>query len=200
MWLLIALPDASWLGAPTLPREIVLAPPGSVTGLLFRPLPEMSLLHAGVSSNTSLVLSHTDGWQDIKVTDGLHAHVLVTIKISDLATVVSLEIRGAGDKPNAPGSVILNVTRGTILLGRPSQSPQRDVFPTTLTNSGVVELEIFIDGPTTEVFANGGERVLTQSAQVLSIEGTHLRAATAGTATLEAVTWPMRQSVNVGYK
>ena len=196
MWLLLDLPGANWLGAPTLPREIVLAPPGSVTGLLFRPLPEMSLLHAGASSNTSLALAHANGWQDIKVTDGLHAHLLLTIKISDLSTVVSLEIRGAGDKPNAPGSVMLNVTRGTILLGRPSQSPQREVFPTTLTNSGVVDLEIFIDGPVTEVFANGGERALTQNAQVVSIEGTRLRAATNGTATLKAVTWPMRRSVN----
>ena len=198
MWLLINLPGAAWLGAPTLPREIVLAPPGSVTGLLFRPLPEMSLLHAGAPSNTSLALSRAGGWQDIKMTDGLHAHLLVTIKISEPSTVVSLEIRGASDKPNAAGSVMLNVTRGTILLGRPSQSPQREVFAATLTDSGVVELEIFIDGPVTEVFANGGERALTQSAQVLSIEGTKLRAGTNGTAALTAVTWPMRRSVDLG--
>lgn len=193
----IGLPNATWLGAPSVPREIVLAPPGSVTGLLFRPLPEMSLLHAGAASNTSLALSPSGGWQDIKRTDGLHAHLLVTLTIPDFATIVSLEIRGAGTKPGAPGSVIVTVSRGVILLG--GQFGQFDApFPASLSNSSIVELEIFVDGTATEVFANGGERALTSSAPVLAIEGSLLRAtAINGTATLQATTWAMKRSVNV---
>ena len=61
--------------------------------------------------------------------DGLHAHLLLTLTIPDFATLVSLEIRaGAGASPSAPGSVTLNVSRGTILLGRACPS-QPDVFP-----------------------------------------------------------------------
>ena len=75
------------------------------------------------------ILTGRRGWQDIEVQDGLHAHLLLTLTIPDFATVVSLEIRaGAGASPSAPGSVTLNVSRGTILLGRACPS-QPDVFP-----------------------------------------------------------------------
>ena len=154
----------------------------------------MRLLHAGEASNTSLALSPSGGWQNIKLADGLHAHLLVTLTIPDFATVVSLEIRGAGSKPGAPGSVIVTVRRGVILLGGQFDAP----FPASLSNSSVVELEIFVDGTATEVFANGGERALTSSAQVLAIEGSLLRATViSGTATLQAATWAMKRSVNV---
>ena len=179
-----------------MPREIVLAPPGSVTGLLFRPLPEMSLLHVGAPSNTSLALSPAAGWMAIEAVDGLHCHLLVTLIITDFATVVSLEIR-AGPKADALGSVMLNISRGMIKLGRPTPSQPYN-FPATLGNSTVVKLEIFVDGAATEVFANGGERALTQSAQVMSIEGDAIKATvTNGTASLEATTWAMKKSVEI---
>ena len=155
MWLMIALPNATWSGAPTLPREIVLAPPGSaVTGLYFRPLPEMQLLHVGEASNTSLALrssttttggaggggasggasgggaaaaaggggggaaavgssssSDSDTWQEIHVADGLHCHVVMSLTIPSVSTVVSIELRAGGAAPHAPGSVMLNVSR-----------------------------------------------------------------------------------------
>ena len=159
----------------------------------------MSRLHAGAASNTSLSLSNGGGWQGIKVVDGLHAHVLVTLTIPDFSTIVSLEIRGAGTRPGALGSVMLNVSRGTIVLGKPTAS-QPSAFPATITNSSTVELEIFVDGTATEVFVNGGERALTQSAQVLSIEGTTLRATAAHGAhevRLKAATWPMKRSASL---
>ena len=157
----------------------------------------MRLLHAGEASNTSLALSPSGGWQNIKLRDGLHAHLLVTLTIPDFATVVSLEIRGAGSKPGAPGSAIVTVSRGVILLD--SHGGHFDApFPASLSNSSVVELEIFVDGTATEVFANGGERALTSSANVLAIEGSLLRATVInGTATLQAATWALKRSVNV---
>jgi sucrose-6-phosphate hydrolase SacC (GH32 family) len=206
MWLLLELPYATWIGAPTLPREIVLAPAGSVTGLWFRPLPEMSQLHvAGSQRNTSLSLLTGAGWRGVEVADGLHSHLLLTVTLSDAATVAAIEIR-AGAKARAPGSLMVNVSRGAIqIAGPPCPAP---VWPpcelkrasrATLRNSSVVELELFVDGPVTEIFANGGERALTSSANVLYIEGAALKAAATGggTVSITATSFAMKKSVHV---
>ena len=136
MWLMIDLPNSTWQGSPSLPREIVLAPAGSVTGLLFRPLPEMHRLHVNQApTNTSLALSGPAAdWQEIAVADGLHCHIVITLVIPDFSTVVSVELRGAdgaGSEPNALGSTTLTVGRGRIQLEHTS-APGRPSFPATL--------------------------------------------------------------------
>lgn len=107
--------------------------------------------------------------------------------------------RHQGAAANAPGSLTLYVSRGSIRLAGPSEVSPKSSFPATLRNSSTVELEIFVDGPATEVFANGGERALTSSANVLYIEGAALKAtATHGAASIKATTWAMQKSVHVG--
>jgi hypothetical protein len=181
----------------------------------------MSLLHVGPAINTSLVMNpaangtNTDGnggrrWQGIDVADGLHCHVLLTLTIPDFSTVVSIEIRAgagadgaeaeaeAGAGENAPGSVMLNISRGKIQLGRSPDVQGCNGKQVTISNSSTVHVEIFVDGVATEVFVNGGERALTSSAQAMYIQGQGLRAtSTNGTATLRATTWAMKQTVLV---
>ena len=209
MWLEIQLPNATWSGAPTLPREIVLAPAGSATGLWFRPLPEMSRLHVpGSQRNTSLSLTAAAGWQDVRVVDGLHTHVLLTLSLpDDVTTTVSIEVRAVAT-PRATGSLMVNVSRGAIQLnGGPCAAPiwppceLKEATLATLRNSSSVELEIFVDGPLTEIFVNGGERALTNSANVLFLEGAAIRATATGrgkaAVALTATSYAMKKSVHV---
>eukprot|EP01046_Picozoa_sp_COSAG06_P031848 COSAG06_NODE_3136_length_5804_cov_2.662752_3_plen_74_part_00 len=43
--------------------------------------------------------------------DGLHCHVVMSLTIPSVSTVVSIELRAGGAAPHASGSVMLNVSR-----------------------------------------------------------------------------------------
>ena len=204
MWFLVSLPGAKWAGAPTLPREIVRAPPGSVTGLLFRPLPEMATLHTGPPRNTSLALAAGGVAQRIAVADGLHCHLKARVKLSAVASVVSFTFRAAatGRPTDAMGSTVLNISRGSVSMG-PWKWGSLGSSPATLTNSSTVDLEVFVDGPLTEVFANGGERAGINSANVDTLAGDAVMvSAVGGAAAVEVTAWGMERVMPVmpGYE
>ena len=101
----------------------------------------MSRLHVqGSQQNTTLLLSTK--WQNINVVDGLHAHLLLALTFPDggEAMTASIEIR-AGVKPRATGSLMDNVSRGTIQIS----GGFKGATCATLRNSSNVELEIFIE-------------------------------------------------------
>jgi sucrose-6-phosphate hydrolase SacC (GH32 family) len=187
MWLRLSLPGAEYSGAQTIPREILLAPPGSVSGLWFRPLREMAKLHKEhAPATTSLNLSDGGAAQTISAADGMHCHMNVTIRLADANSVVSFELR-AGVAPKAVGSVNMSVTQDSIVL---------DGKAANLTRASTVYLEVFIDSVLTEVFANFGERSLTHSKSVHYVAGTAITVkAVGGGASVEAATWSMRPSI-----
>jgi len=184
LWFRLNTKGANYTGAQTIPREIVLAPPGSTSGLFFRPIPEMSTLHVGEAQYTRLILTNTT--QMINAEDGYHCHLTIELKLLHPTTVVLLELR-ASPQPSGIGSVEVEVSQGSIgIEGKHAQ----------LKTSSEIDLEIFIDGPLIEVFANGGERALTHSTNTDRIAGMAIKASSneVGT-TLNAWVWSMSQTI-----
>jgi sucrose-6-phosphate hydrolase SacC (GH32 family) len=188
MWLRLRLPDANYTGAQTIPREILLAPvAGSVSGLWFRPLPEMAKLHRQhTPATTSLTLTDDGAVHAISAADGLHCHLNLTVRLADATSVVSFEFR-AGAVPSALGSVNMSVMQDSVVL---------DGKAANLTRASTVYLEVFIDSVLTELFVNFGERSLTHTASVHYVAGTAIKARSlSGNARIEAETWSMLPSI-----
>ena len=96
----------AYSGAQTMAREIVLAPKGSPTGLLFRPLPEVATLHSDGGANSTLHLT-PNAVTTLTPKDGLHCHVIAAIAMPAAGSAASVNLRlrafpatavnGAGD-------------------------------------------------------------------------------------------------------
>ena len=183
MWLGLSLPGANYTGAQTLPREIALAPPGSVTGLLFRPIPELETLHAPAAPvfDEAFTLAPGAGRTFAPADDvGLHCHVKATLTMPpsvEQDCSVSLIVRAVG--ATAAGAPRSDST--SLLVNVSHAAGQRVVTfgstaPVNISRgSADVELEVFVDGAIVELFVNGGERVLTtNSGNPGSIAGTGL--------------------------
>ena len=158
MWLGLRLNGAAWIGAQTIPREITLAPAGSVTGLWFSPIPEMATLHTTTAPDLDENVSLVPGPASRRVfvpTDGLHCHIKAVVTIpadQQQSCTVTLTVRDGEDaqKPS----------QGSLAIGVVHTKDQRTVtFGTktaTVSSSGSDEItiEIFVDGPVRGLFVH----------------------------------------------
>ncbi|CAK0824794.1 unnamed protein product [Prorocentrum cordatum] len=192
MWLKLNLPGANWTGAQTIPREIALAPAGSSSGLLFKPIVEMATLHASVEPAINEAFE-TGARRVFSPPDGLHCHVKANLTLQE-GSAVAITVRDSeGDMADAHGSLLISAQlqngEYTVVFGEASVQ---------VSLPGSLRLEIFVDGPVVELFVNGGERVLTTNSgnpqyisdTKLSVEGNGV----AATVTLQV--WSMAQAVS----
>lgn len=178
MWFRLKIPGANYTGAQTLPREIRLAPPGSITGLLFRPIPEVSTLHVGSGApEVNRTLELAPGANDVTIVpkDGLHCHIQLGLVLPSIQHNVSIKLTVRAFDPETTraglGSLEVVVSQDTLRRRQLSVGGRAANLSTT---GREVHLDVFVDGVLTEVFANGGERVLTNSAADPYVSGTAL--------------------------
>jgi sucrose-6-phosphate hydrolase SacC (GH32 family) len=203
LWLRLSLAGANYTGAQTIPREIVLAPPGSVSGLAFRPIPEMATLHTTSEPAVDEAFALAAGARRVfSPPDGLHCHVKATIAMPrDVATECSVVL--AVRDGNGGGSRGADLSRLQISLSH--TKGQRVISlggkPANISlTSSTVELELFVDGVIVELFVNGGKRAMvTNSGNPSSIAFADTKisisaADTSTNVTLQA--WGMQKAIS----
>ena len=208
------------MGAQTIPREISLAPPGSVTGLWFSPIPEMATLHTSTAPDLDENVSLVPGPASRRVfapKDGLHCHIKAVITLptdQQQSCVVTLTVRDSASG-TSQGSLAIEVahTKGqrTVTFG--------SKMVTISSASSEMAIEIFVDGPVrdlsvhvgldvaaqnarahiqiVELFANGGERTMsTNSGNPESLPDTSISMDVSGApARIQMQVWAMNKSI-----
>ncbi len=224
MWLGLDVDGAPYTGSQSLPREIVLAPPGTgVVGLLFRPLDaEMASLHTSKAGQASTLRLRPGGpGRVVYPPDGLHAHIKATIRPAtanvtivvraDSSAISVSEGAAAEAVPAVPaalarsgsgGSSGSEVSVGSAVVdvggGQVGLNGRRATINSSINGDDSTVLEIFVDGPITEVFANGGQRSLTAGGRATFVAGTDI-VVTAGAgppAVVDLVVHGMQKSIS----
>ena len=193
----------AYSGAQTMAREIVLAPKGSPTGLLFRPLLEVATLHSDAGANRTLHLT-PNAVTTLTPNDGLHCRVIAAIAMPAAGSAASVNLRlrafpvtavnGAGD---------LNVTvvqtasgERWVELGSAAWQTKPTALRANLTaGTPNVKLEAFIDGPLSEVFANDGEGALSHGGNVQYTSGSDLQLMADMPTSVQLSVWSMEKAI-----
>lgn len=156
------LPTGDWQGMMTIPRSLQLETlPEGIT-LLQQPIAELAQLRA-----TSFMLAPRQLLADQEVSlpiRGSAVEIIATFA-TETATEFGLQLRKGADEQTVVG---YETTTATLFVDRTrsgessfsTQFPGRHSAPLALQN-GMLKLHIFVDTSSIEVFANDGERVIT---------------------------------------
>ena len=179
-----------------MPREIALAPKGSPAGLLFRPLPEVASLHADAGANSSIALA-AGATKSISPKDGLHCHISATVSMPPTgAANVTLTIRAypAGTKAGA-GSLAISIVQDSAGNRTLQQGSGKRQSAKLTRGTGTVTLEVFVDGPISESFGNGGEALLTSSGHMVYASGSGITLSSSVATHVDLSVWSMQKSI-----
>ena len=172
--------------------------------MLFRPLPEVAALHSDGGTNSTLHL--TPGTvKTLAPSDGLHCHIVAVVAMPAAASAASVNLRlRAFPVGTASGAGDLNVTvvqssggeRWVELGSAAWQSNKPTALRANLTaGTPTVRLEVFVDGPLSEIFANGGEAALSHGGNVQHVSGSDLQLMADVPTSVELSVWSMERSI-----
>ena len=168
----------------------------------------MSLLHVGDAHTLNASIEAGENkTMPLAADTGLHAHIKANVSFQggDGATGLTITLRDGDNNSDvaAHGSVAIGLCRtinGTLYVAfqECSETSPKGATLQLSRPDGAIELEIFVDGPLTELFANGGERSLTTSFKNADyFAGTNLRLGVTGAerVAVQLSLWGMAKSV-----
>ncbi len=181
------LPTAPFKGAMSLPRQIALKPRAGSLQLVQQPIDGMTTLRQTKTEHKAVRL--TSGSLTIAQPSTNSYELLVTIR-PGTAKTVGIRLAKHGNE-----ETVIRYTNGRIELDRrkSGQSGFSNRFASVESapispEQGLIRLRIFVDQSVVEVFANDGERVLTDLIFPTKPGGTIALFADGGSATFEPTT------------
>ena len=129
---------------------------------------------------------------------GVPVNASITMRAASNGVANNVDVNaGSGSKAGAdPGTIVATVHCDS--AGNISVSLGGSDAATCLANGpdGRVALDMFVDGPLTELFVNGGERSLTNGGRFAYVPGTNLFVTSdGGTADVDLAVWAMSKSI-----
>ena len=193
------IPTATFRGAMSLPRQITLRPTPAGLVLVQTPIAGVASLRGPKKEQQNLKLS-SQGQTLEKSLDNVYE---LTAQISP-GTAKTVGIRFAKNQSDGSGDeeTIIRYTNGYLELDRRKSGNVAfsDRFPSVeraplQPKNGVINLRIFVDRSVVTVFANDGERVMTDYIFPTKAAGAIDLYAEGGTAEFKNVTiWPMKST------
>ncbi|MEH7494381.1 glycoside hydrolase family 32 protein [Neobacillus niacini] len=160
--------EHGWAGAMTIPRELILE--GS-TIVKQKPVTELENLRTNEKHYDSLVVENEWMVNDMDVS----TEVMINFDLHETtASLFGIQLRCSADG-NERTDIILDAARQEIILDRNKAGVGEKGIskaPFTINDDGTVQIRIFMDTTSLEVFVNDGEQVITN--RIFPDEGSKL--------------------------